>query len=290
MDVQVEENMVYISRKLVLGILVFVLVLIYWAVWQKENQKAEVVFLNIGQGDAELIKLPGDIEILIDSGPSKNITAKLSEYLPFYDRDIELAILTHPHADHISGFLAVFKDYNVKNFMFSGANYDSRVYTDFMAALKAEGSKVYLAQAGDVVSFVKHPMSDKNVQNPVLHILAPFRNTYAQSFKKIHDSDIVSQLNLGNKKFLLTGDAEEELESALIASNNIEDIDVLKVGHHGSKTSTSAKLLQAAQPEEAIIQVGNNSYGHPYPAVLNRLADFGVKVFRNDQLGDVIYR
>ena len=237
--------------------------------------------MNVGQGDSALIKLPGDIQILVDAGPSEDITGQLSRHLPFYDREIELAILTHPHADHLRGFLGVLKDYHVKNFILSGADYESKIYADFIKLLKAEGSQLYIAKAGDSVSWNN---------TPILKILWPSEIVLGQNLKKIHDSTVVSQLNLGNKKFLLMGDAEVNVETALVWSNAIEDVDILKVGHHGSKTSTSETLLKAAQPEEAIIQVGRNSYGHPTPLVLDRLAKFGVKIFRNDQVGDVVYK
>lgn len=278
--------MIQLTRKFVLGLLLFAVVLIFYAVWQKDDQPPRVVFLDVGQGDAMLASLPGDVQILVDAGPSGELASKLSWYLPFYDRDIELAILTHPHADHLRGFLEIFKNYTVKNFVFSGANYSSRVYADFMEALKKEGGNVYLARAGDMISYQGRP---------ILKILSPNEIELGRDFKKIHESNIVSQLELGNKKFLLMGDAEEALENQLVAriasdaTNAITDADILKVGHHGSKTSTSAKLLQAAQPEEAIISVGRNSYGHPNPGVLSRLQQIGAKVFRTDQAGDIIY-
>ena len=278
--------MIQLTRKFVLGMLLFAVVLIFYAVWQKDNQPTQVVFLDVGQGDAMLASLPGDVQILVDAGPSGELASKLSRYLPFYDRDIELAVLTHPHADHLRGFLEIFKNYNVKNFIFSGASYSSRVYADFMEALKKEGGNVYLARTGDIISYEGRP---------ILKILSPDKTALGQDFKKIHEANIVSQLELGNKKFLLMGDAEEGLESTLIAriasdaTNAIMDIDILKVGHHGSKTSTSQKLLQAVKPEEAVIQVGRNSYGHPTPAVLGRLKQIGAKIFRTDQIGDVIY-
>ncbi len=269
-----------LSKKFVLGVLALTLVLVFYALWQKEDQRPQVVFLDVGQGDAVLVSLPGDVQILIDAGPSGELASKLSGHLPFYDRDIELAILTHPHADHLRGFLEIFKNYNVKNFIFSGANYSSRVYADFMEVLKKEGSSIYLAQAGDVIGYEGRP---------ILRIFSPGKIELGRGFKKIHDANIVSQLELGGKKFLLMGDAEEVTENQLVASNAIIDVDVLKVGHHGSKTSTSAALLQAAQPEEAIIQVGRNSYGHPNPGVLERLQQIGAKIFRNDEAGDIIY-
>ncbi|MEK7565060.1 MAG: MBL fold metallo-hydrolase [Patescibacteria group bacterium] len=283
--------MIQLTKSFILGILTFITVLIFWFVFEKDNQKAEVIFLNVGQGDSQLIVLPSDIQILIDGGPNTDISAKISKYIPFYDKDIELVILTHPHADHLRGLLSVLKDYKVQNFMFAGANYESKIYAEFLDALKKEGSNVYVAEAGDLISYEK---------DPILKILTPLKNTLSKNFKGIHESMVVSELSLGNKKFLLTGDMEEILERQLIASyfakasqdksNTLEDIDVLKIGHHGSKTSTSENFLKIVKPEEAIIQVGNNSYGHPTSLVLDRLAKSGVKIFRNDQLGDIVYR
>lgn len=273
--------MIQLTKSFILGILIFLTVLIFWFVFEKDNQKAEVVFLNVGQGDSQLIVLPNDVEILIDAGPNTDVSAKISKYLPFYDKDIELVILSHPHADHLRGLTQVLKDYNVKNFMFSGANYESKLHAELLDTLKKEGSNVYIAEAGDLISYEK---------SPILKILAPLKNTLSKNFKGIHESMVVSELSLGNKKFLLTGDMEEKLEQQLIALNAIQDVDILKVGHHGSKTSTSEALLKIAKPEEAVIQVGKNSYGHPTPLVLDRLNKFGVKIFRNDQLGDVVYR
>ena len=273
--------MIQIGKKFILGVLAFLTALVFIAVYQKTGQKPEVVFLDVGQGDAMLVIFPGDTQILIDGGPSNKISAKLSKYFPFYDKDIELAILTHPHADHLNGFVSIFKDYNVKNFIWSGANYESRLYSNFIEALKREESNVYLAKAGDIVSYGNQP---------ILKILHPPEILLGKSFKDVHDSVVVSELNLGNKKFLLMGDPNEVVESRISASNLIADVDVLKVGHHGSKTATSLQLLQAARPEEAIISVGNNSYGHPTANVLGNLFKIGAKIFRTDQLGDIIYK
>ena len=270
-----------LNKKIVGGVLAFILVLVFYAVYQKTDQKPAVVFLDVGQGDSQLIILPGDVQILVDAGPSNRISAKLAAYLPFYDKDIELAILTHPHMDHLNGFVSVFRDYNVKNFIFSGANYESKLYADFLKILESEGSSVYTARVGDIVNY--------NSQ-PILKIISPAQVLLGQSFKNIHDSVIVSELNFGHKKFLLTGDADEVLDRKLMALNLLGDVDVLKVGHHGSQTATPMELLRAVRPEEAVIQVGNNSYGHPTQTVLDRLAEFGVKIFRNDEVGDVIYK
>jgi competence protein ComEC len=273
--------MINISKKFILGTLAFLTALVFIAVYQKTSQKPEVVFLDVGQGDSILVILPGDIQILIDGGPSDKISAKLSKYFPFYDKDIELAILTHPHTDHLNGLVSVFKDYNVKNFIWSGANYESKLYSNFVEVLKKEGSVIYLAKAGDVVSYGNQP---------ILKILSPPEILLGKSFKDVHDSDVVSEIDLGGKKLLLMGDSNEVVESRLTASNAVTDIDVLKVGHHGSKTATSPQLLQIARPEEAVISVGNNSYGHPAANVLSNLSNIGAKIFRTDKIGDVIYK
>ena len=273
--------MIRFRKGYILGTLFFAAVLVFYAIYQKEDQQSQVVFINVGQGDGIFVGLPGDVQILMDSGPGHGFAAKISNYMPFYDKDIELIILTHPHADHISGFIQVLKNYNVKNVILSGANYKSRIYQQFLDLISQEGGNIYLAKTGDTIKY-------QNIS--ILKILAPLEIELGKSFKHIHEAMVVSQLNLGQKKFLLAGDMEEPLEQKLIASNAIQDIDVLKVGHHGSKTSTSEALLKVAKPEEAVIQVGHNSYGHPTPLVLNRLASFGVKVFRNDQLGDVVYK
>lgn len=269
------------NKKLILAVLLFLAVLVFWAVWEKENQKAEAIFLNVGQGDAMLVKLPGDIQILIDAGPSDKIVSKLSEHLPFYDKDIELVLLTHPQSDHLQGFLEVFKNYNVKNLIFAGINYESQTYKNFLALVKQENTKVYLAKTDDIISYGK---------SPVLKIIWPQAIILGQNFKNVHEANIVSQLNLGNKKFLLMGDADIALEERLIKSNALENIDVLKVGHHGSKTSTSQTFIKKVQPEEVVISVGKNSYGHPTATVLDRLNQISAKIFRTDMAGDVIYR
>jgi competence protein ComEC len=273
--------MINIGKKFILGTLVFLTVLVFIAVYQKTDQKPEVVFLDVGQGDSILIILPGDTQILIDGGPSSKISSKLSKYFPFYDKDIELVILTHPHNDHLNGLVSVFKDYNVKNFIWSGANYESKLYSSFVEALKKEGSNVYFAKAGDVVSYGNQP---------ILKILYPAEILLGKSFKSIHESNIVSELDLGNKKFLLMGDSDEVVESRVVSSDLVSDIDILKVGHHGSKTSTAIGLLNLAKPEEAVISVGNNSYGHPAANVLSNLFNVGAEIFRTDEVGDVVYK
>lgn len=267
-------------KKTILGILLLALATVGYAELDKERPEATVTFFDIGQGDAALIALPGDVQILIDGGPSDKILSKLESALPFYDKEIELVILTHPHADHLRGLNYVFNQYKVKNVLFSGARYESGVYRDFIERVGSEGARVYIAEAGDGVSWRGRP---------ILEILTPEKPVLGQSFKKIHDSTVVSRLTLGGIDFLLTGDAEEPLERELVASGLVSDADVLKVGHHGSKTSTGQGFLAAALPEVVVISVGKNSYGHPHPEVTRRLERLGSKIIRTDEGGDIVW-
>ena len=268
-------------KKTILGVLLLALATVSYAGFDKNEKRASVTFFNIGQGDATLVSLPGDAQILVDGGPSDKILAKLESALPFYDKEIELVILTHPHADHLRGLNYVLREYKVKNVLFSGAAYESGVYKEFIESVSSEGAEIYLAKAGDIVSWRGRP---------IIKILSPDSLVSGRSFKKIHDSTVVSRLELGGMSFLLTGDAEEALERALVGQGQVSDVDVLKVGHHGSKTSTSQGFLAASLPEVAVISVGKNSYGHPNPEVTSRLETLGSKVLRTDEAGDIVWR
>lgn len=268
-------------KKTILGILLLALATVGYAGLEKNEEEARVTFFNIGQGDAALIALPGDTQILVDGGPSEKIISKLESSLPFYDKEIELVILTHPHADHLRGLNYVLDEYQVKNILLSGAQYESGVYREFIENVGREGAQIHLAKVGDGVSWRGRP---------ILEILSPSAPVLGQTFKKIHDSTVVSRLTLGDITFLLMGDAEEPLERRLLSAGLLDDADVLKVGHHGSKTSTSQGLLATTLPEVAVISVGKNSYGHPHPEVTRRLETLGSKVLRTDETGNIVWK
>lgn len=267
-------------KKTIFIALALALSLVVYALATATTSGAKVVFLNVGQGDATLVSLPGETQILIDGGPSNELTVSLGRYIPFYDRTIELVILTHPHADHLRGINEVLDRYKVENVMFSGVGYDSEIFKGFINRLENEGAQVYIARAGDTVVWDN---------KPILRVLSPDEYLLGQEFKKIHESTVVSELVIGGVKFLLTGDIEEALEKNLLDRGVVSDVDVLKVAHHGSKTSSSFAFLNAALPETAVVSVGKNSFGHPAEEVINRLKKLGSKILRTDEAGDIVW-
>ncbi len=267
-------------KKIVVIFFLLILGVVFYISQDGDVSKAKVVFFNIGQGDSSLISLPQDNQILIDGGPSEKILSSLGKYIPFYDKDIELVVLTHPHADHLRGVNHVLENYNVKNILISGSFYESGVFSKFLELLESEEAQVYIAQKGDKIFWRREK---------IMEVIWPDRILLGREFRNIHDSNIVSEVFLGGVKFLFTGDLEEEIEKILVNSKNLQDINVLKVGHQGSKTSSSWSFLNEILPEVAVIPVGNNSYGHPHQIVLDRLEELGSKIFRTDRDDDIVW-
>ena len=244
-------------------------------------------FFDIGQGDAIFIETPKGQQVLIDGGPSSVILEKLGKEIPFWDRDIDLIILSHPEADHLSGLIDVLKKYKVQNILWTGIIRDTPEYKEWQKLIKEEGAKIYIAKKGEKI-LMSNGIS--------MEILYPFENLEGKEIKDSNDTSIVSRLNFSNTSFLFTGDisktAEKELIREYSCSNLCKfatlDSDVLKIAHHGSKNSSSEEFLQEVSPEFAVISVGkNNSYGHPAPETLENLNKYGIKVLRTDEIGDI---
>ncbi len=253
---------------------------IWYAVFYFESrQNLLITFFDVGQGDAAFIEVPGGSQILIDGGPSETILSKLGRTLPFWDRSIDLVILTHPHADHVTGLVEVLKRYDVGAVLESGANYSTPEYKEWQELLQKKRTPIFYAKVGGTIHFS---------QNGKFDILLPGENLAGKSFKNIHDSMIVSKMHYGSTTVLFMGDAEKPLEYQLVHNKVYLKSDVLKVGHHGSKTSSTQDFLRAVSPRYAIVQVGRkNRYGHPYQEVLDRLSSIGAAILRNDLNGDI---
>lgn len=245
----------------------------------EERQNLLVTFFDIGQGDSIFIEVPDGKQILVDGGPSVSILSKLGKILPFWDRSIDLLILTHPHADHVTGLAEVLKRYDVDAVLETGVNYSTPEYAEWRELLRKKNTPIVYAEAGMTINFAK---------NGRMGILLPNENLNGRSFGNVHDAMIISKLHYGSTTVLLTGDAEKLLEKRLVRSKTDLKSDVLKVGHHGSKTSTSAEFLAAVSPKISIIQSGRrNRYGHPHQDVIDRLIMAGTRILRNDLNGDI---
>ncbi len=242
-----------------------------------DGETCEVYFIDVGQGDSELI-IAGDKAALIDAGPG---TAEdtLIAYLGQHVRTIDYLILTHPHEDHIGGADKVIKQFEVSNVILTNKTSDSKAYEKLMDALEGSTANVMLAAPGEQYS----------LGSAVLTILAPLGDNYDE----VNDFSIVTRLDACGHSLLFTGDAQSESESEMLRTydGGELDCDVLKVGHHGSATSTADSFLGVVSPEYAVISCGDgNEYGHPDAKTEKRLNDFGVTCFRTDLDGTVMMR
>lgn len=265
-----------------LATLVVFNILAWTVVFDLSQQKfLEVNFFDVGQGDSIFIETPKSQQVLIDGGPSSVILEKLGKEIPFWDREIDLVILTHPEADHLVGLLEVLKKYKVENILWTGIVRDTPEYVEWQKLIKEERAKIYIAEKGEKIL-----MSD----DISIDILYPLQNLEGKELKDSNDTSVVGRLAFDYNSFLFTGDITQIAEKELSNSRELENIDpdVLKVAHHGSKTSSSSEFLQEVSPELAVISVGkNNSYGHPTPETLENLNKYGIKVLRTDERGDI---
>jgi len=262
-------------------LLILFLILANAFVWQalfnlERNQSLEVTFFDIGQGDAIFIETPYKHQILIDGGPNSMILEKLAGEMPFGDKTIDLIILTHPDKDHITGLLSVLESYNVERILWTGIIRDTSRYDKWKELIEKENAEIIIANNSQKVKIGKVS----------LDILYPFKSLEGEEIKDSNDTSIVSRLVYGNDSFLFTGDATKVLENKIISYYELNS-DVLKVSHHGSKTSTSQEFLENVLPNIAVISCGkDNPYKHPHEIVLKNLEEFGIKILRTDQNGD----
>jgi len=228
---------------------------------------------DVGQGDAILIDT-GDKQMLIDGGPSAAVVEKITAVLPFWDRKIDIILNTHPHADHYTGLIEVLKRYKVERVITSGQSSDSSGYQTFVNIASQLNMLTYVS-SGDFIDL------DEQV---ALQVLWP-KTVTGQKLKDPNAGSVVLLLEYIGTRVLLTGDAGYEQEQFL---QIVGDVDVLKVGHHGSAGSTASAFLRFITPEYSIISSGEgNSYGHPSPLTLDRLRAMGSEIFRTDQHGDI---
>lgn len=259
-------------------LLIFIaMILVWYAVFRESRSGLTVYALDIGQGDAVFIESQNGNQILIDGGPNKKVLEELGKIMPFYDRTIDAIILTHPHEDHLNGLIEILKNYKVGAVLEPGEQGKTSAYDEFEKIIKEKNIPLFLAKQGTKINI------DKNTE---FNILLPIFNI---PNGKIHNQMVAGKLIYGKNSFMLTGDMERNLEDYLVYTQkgNLKS-DVLKIGHHGSRTSTSEEFLGFVSPKIAIISAGaKNKYGHPHKEVLERLKKFGAKIFRTDENGTV---
>lgn len=240
----------------------------------KNNEKLAVYFLDVGQGDAILIRTPDGQNILIDGGPDNNLLYQVANHLPWWERTIDYLVITHYHTDHYVGFLSLLDKYQVKNILVTANLPNDFLYYQWLEKLKEKNIKPSVVRAGE--NFVLSP--DLNWQV----LLADNQH------EDLNENSIVIKLTYKDTDFLFMGDLPISGEQKLLVSGLNLDAEILKVGHHGSKYSSSEEFLKAVSPEICVIQSGlDNKFNHPHKEAISRLQELGCQIKNTQDLGTI---
>jgi competence protein ComEC len=264
--------------------LIFIFVLFFAAdmsVWQqvlfgKYSDEPRIHFLDVGQGDSELVVFPGNVKIITDAGPDSKITGELDKIPSLYDKYIDIAVITHPQLDHFNGFSYLLDKYRIGAFIYNGRSDSSEVqeWPELVDKIKERHIPLIILGAGDKIRYSGNKI-DFLSPNP----------EFVQS-AELNDTGLVEMIELGGVKVLLTADIGVGVENYLVNRFNIE-AEILKVAHHGSKYSSSPAFLESVKPKVAIIEAGaHNNYGHPASVTLKNISNLA-SVLRTDKNGQI---
>jgi len=235
-----------------------------------------VDFIDVGQADSILIQLPNSKNMLIDGGNNSDGDLLVKYLMKENINKIDYLIATHPHEDHIGGLDDVVNHFEIAKVYMPKITHSSKTFRDLLIAIKHKGLKISVAKAG--VTLI-----DKD--GLLVRIIAPIKKDY----KDLNNYSAIVKIDFKDTSFLFTGDAEREVEQELIVNKVDLSADLLKVGHHGSNSSTTFKFLKRVNPKYGVISVGkDNKYGHPTKYTLNKLSKADVEIYRTDQLGTII--
>jgi len=287
-----------------LGLLALLAALVWLSVFSLPDNKLKIVFCDVGQGDAILIQ-KGFNQILIDGGPNNKVLNCLANNMPFFDRTLEIVALTHPQADHLTGLNFVIERYNLKYFLGGPEGNSSASYATLMSKIKLlvsnKKTKIINPYAGQKIKIAGIELQtlwpDKDwVTESINNKQLTINNFYhfggavlgASTTKDLNDFSLVFLLKYGDFFGLFTGDADAGIQDQILLNNqNLGPISILKVPHHGAKNALRDDFLEIIKPQEAIISVGKNSYGHPSEELLRRLEEKRIKIRRTDLEGEI---
>lgn len=281
-----------ISKKhFTIGILIGI-ILIISVVLSLPDGRLHLIFCSVGEGDAAYVRTASSQDILIDGGPDTRVLSCLGRHMPFYDRTIDMVILSHPNKDHYQGLISVLERYSVKYFVIGAAGEDSKEYRQLTQVLQNKKIPVRSLYTGDkfsvgnlkflvlwpekkwVVSQFSIPLSDLSVLG-------------LSSTSNLNDFSYYLHLSFGSFDALFTGDGDNKIQPEIMSTVSLPDVEVLKFPHHGSKYGLADGFLEKVKPELAVISVGKNSYGHPSSEAIKQLSDKAIKLLRTDQKGDI---
>ncbi|KJS16653.1 MAG: hypothetical protein VR69_08295 [Peptococcaceae bacterium BRH_c4b] len=243
-----------------------------------ETGVLKVHFIDVGQADCILAQLPGGQNMLVDAGNNDDGDTVVNYLQSAGVKKIDYLVGTHPHEDHIGGLDTVINNFEIGKVYMPRVTQNTKTYRDVLDALKNKGLKITAARAGVEI------LSEGGVTATIL-------SPHSSSYEGFNDYSAVIKLAFDRVNFLLTGDAEELPEKEMLAAGTDLKADVLKIGHHGSHSSTTTAFLEAVSPKYAVICVGkDNDYGHPHQETLQKLKQAGVKVYRTDLDGTVVFK
>lgn len=275
---------------LIVGLLVLAI-----ATWPSD--KLKLVACDVGQGDA-ILAIHGNYQVLVDGGPGRDVVDCLSRYVPFWDRTIEVVVITHPQKDHFGGIIDVMERYRVETMLSTGLDAESEEWEELEDFLAYSSTKVIYADSEteinlgnlnlDVVwptsEFLVSIMDDEAIaERKESNVLGVFTSNV-----NANNASIVVHLKFGEFDALLTGDIEPDIIDDVVAAGEVEDVEYLKVPHHGSRNGLSLELLFASTPEYAVISSGKNPWGHPHKEILDMLEENNIKIYQTLKQGDII--
>ncbi|HEY1042054.1 MAG TPA: MBL fold metallo-hydrolase [Candidatus Paceibacterota bacterium] len=256
--------------------------LLFTAILRPDTSTLAVAFLDVGQGDAIYIESPTGVDLLIDGGKDKSAVRELSKVMGPLDRRIDIVLATHPDADHIGGLPDVLSRYRVGTVLESGKAGDSSQADRFTDSIRRE--------AGAAYGIAKQDMRIHLGEGVYADVLFPEGD--AKKLRETNDASVILRLVYGESEFMLTGDAPSWVEERLVQKygRGLRS-DVLKAGHHGSRTSSSDVFLFAVMPQTVVVSAGkDNPYGHPHPEVLDNVREIGATVVSTAESGTIVFR
>ncbi|MBI3379990.1 hypothetical protein HY029_04500 [Candidatus Gottesmanbacteria bacterium] len=285
------------SKKHFIGGTLIGAVLLFAYIFSIPDGKLHITFCNVGQGDAAYIRTPSNQDMLIDGGPDDKVLTCLGKHMPFYDRTIDIVLLTHPQKDHMQGLISVIQRYNVKYFVIGVEGNETSGYKLLVDEIKKKNVTIKNLYRGDKFSFGKVEFDllwpDKQwlVENGALKgdiaDIGSKQILGLQTSRDLNDFSYYVDLKYGSFSTLFTGDGDSKIQPDIIAMNEVPQVTVLKFPHHGSKTGILPEFLDKIKPKLAVISVGKNSYGHPTKEALQLLESRSIELKRTDLSGDV---
>lgn len=280
------DNFLFKVRLGVIGALAVILLFLLWEDVRAGDVRSasvgnelKVHFLDIGQGDAIFIETPEGVQVLIDGGPDGTVIRELAELMPFYDRTIDVLVATHPDADHSGGLIDVLERFEISLILITENEHNTATARRFTNSVHEEGAAIVYARAGQLIRLG---------EEATLLVLFPWGDTRAM---ESNASSIVTKLEYGETAVMLTGDAPKKTELELVGryGSGLRS-DILKAGHHGSRTSTAEEFVAAVRPTTAVISAGrSNRYGHPHTEVIETLVGSGIEVASTAESGRLTF-